>query len=83
MTTHHSGSTSVPDICARIKNMGYAVSKRVKLYGEEFEIVSDPFPEDHGIAVQVKSKKDPSVRIVRLPSTVLQSIRGRKTPSAA
>jgi hypothetical protein len=83
MPSHNSASTSVIDICARIKNMGYAASKRVKLYGEEYEIVSDPFPEDQGIAVRVKSEKDPVVRMVRLPATVLQNVRGRRTPSAA
>ena len=83
MTTHHSGSTSVSDICAKIKNMGYAASKRVKLYGEEYEIVSDPFLEDQDIVVQAKTKKNPAVRMVRLPSTVLPSVRGRKSQSAA
>jgi hypothetical protein len=83
MTTHHSGLTSVSDICAKIKNMGYAVSKRVRLYGEEYEIVSDPFIENQEIVVEAKTKKDPAVRMVRLPSTVLPSVRGRKSRSAA
>jgi hypothetical protein len=83
MTTHYSGSTSVSDLCAKIKNMGYAASKRVKLYGEEYEIVSDPFLEDQEIVVQAKTKKNPVVRMVRLPSTVLPSVRGRKSQSAA
>jgi hypothetical protein len=63
--------------------MGFAASKRVKLYGEEFEIVSDPIVEDRGIAVQARTKKNPAVRMVRLPSTVLQGVVGRKSPSAA
>lgn len=63
--------------------MGYAASKLVKLYGEEYEIVSDPFLQDHGIAVQAKTKKNPAVRMVRLPATVLQSVLGRRSPSAA
>jgi hypothetical protein len=83
MPIHNFASTSVIDLCARIKNMGYAASKRVKLYGEEYEIVSDPFPEDQGIAVRVKTKNNPAVRMIRLPSTILQSVLGRRTPSAA
>jgi hypothetical protein len=83
MTSHNPGSSSVPDICTRIKHLGYAASRQVKLYGEEFEIVSDPFLEDQGIAVQAKTKKDPAVRMVRLPSTLLQSVLGRKFLSAA
>jgi hypothetical protein len=83
MTIHNPKESSSPEVCARIKHLGYAASKQVKLYGEEYEIVSDPFPEDQGIAVHAKTKKNPVIRMVRLPSTVLQSVLGRKTPSAA
>jgi hypothetical protein len=32
--------------------------RRIRLYGEEFEVVSDPFPEaDDGIAAHVRTKK--------------------------
>jgi hypothetical protein len=76
-------SLSVVDICARVKNLGYTVSKRVRLYGEELEVVSDPFPEADGIAVQVKSRKNPTVRKMRIPATVLQSVKGRKPAKVA
>jgi hypothetical protein len=52
-------------------------------YGEEYEIVSDPFIENQEIVVEAKTKKDPAVRMVRLPSTVLPSVRGRRSQSAA
>jgi hypothetical protein len=38
-------------------------------------VVSDPFPEADGVAVHVTTKKDPSVRLLRIPMTVLQSAR--------
>lgn len=76
-------STSMVDICARIKRLGYQVSGRVRLYGEELEVVSDPFPEADGIAVQVKSRKNPTVRVLRLPATVLHSVKGRKEANVA
>ena len=69
---------SVIDICNRVKHLGYAVSKSIRLYGEEFEVVSDPFPEADGIAVHAKSRRNPTVRKVRIPATVLQSVKGRK-----
>ena len=81
MTTHNSGS--VLEACAKIKEMGYAATKRVRLYGEEFEIVSDPFLEDQEIVVEAKTKKNPTVRIVRLPPTVFPTVRGRKARNAA
>ena len=69
---------SVVDICERVKHLGYTVSKKVRLYGEEFEVVSDPFPEADGVAVQARSRSNPNVRTVHLPATVLQSVKRRK-----
>jgi hypothetical protein len=68
---------SVLEICANVKRMGYAAPSRVRLYGEDFEVLSDPFPEAGGIAVRVKTTKDPKVRVMGLPATVLQRIRAK------
>lgn len=76
-------SPSIVEMCTRVKNLGYTTSGRVRLYGEEFEVVSEPFAEADGIAVQVKSKKNPRVRVLRLPSTVIQTVKGRKTTKVA
>ena len=71
------------DICNKVKHLGYATSRKVRLYGEEYEVVSDPFPEEDGIAVHAKTRKNPTVRKVRIPATVLQSVkRGRPTKAA-
>jgi len=71
-------SPSVVEMCAKVKRMGYAASSRVRLYGEDFEELSDPFPEDGGISVHVKSTKDSKTSVLRLPATVLQGVRKRK-----
>jgi hypothetical protein len=76
-------SPAVVDICARVKHLGYTISGRVRLYGEEFEVVSEPFPVDDGIAVEARTRKNPTVRKVRLPATVLQSVKGHKPDKAA
>jgi hypothetical protein len=76
-------SASVLEICARVKHMGYTTSGRVRLYGEEFEVVSEPFAEANGIAVHAKSRRDPKVRVLHLPATVLQTVKGRKPPKVA
>ena len=73
-------NSSVNEICDRVKHLGFTVSGKVRLYGEELEVVSDPFPEADGIAVQAKSRRNPEVRTVHLPATVLQSV---KRPKAA
>src|ERR1700675_4395077 len=80
MISHSGDSPSVSEICAHVKHLGYATSERIRLYGEEFQVVSDPFPEADGIAVHVTTKKNSSIRVLRLPVTVLQSARRSETP---
>ena len=76
-------NASLTQVCADVKDLGYATSSRIRLYGEEFEVMSDPFPEADGIAVQVRTKKDSRIRALQLPATVVQSVKGRRTNSAA
>ena len=78
MTSHRGYFSSISDMCAHVKRLGYAPSRHIRLYGEEFEVVSDPFPEAEGIPVHVTTKKDSSIRILRIPATVLQSAKGRR-----
>jgi hypothetical protein len=77
MTSHLEISNSNnEEVCAGVKRLGYGAKQTVRLYGEEFEVISDPFPEAGGIAVTARMKKNDSIRVVQLPSTVLQSVRG-------
>jgi hypothetical protein len=80
MTSRSGDFSSVSDICAHVKHLGYTISRRIRLYGEEFEVVSDPFSEAGGIAVHVTTKKDSTIRILRIPATVLQSATRAETP---
>jgi len=73
---------SVEDACARIKHLGYVAFRRVRIYGEEFELLSDPFPERDRIAIRAKAKGDSGVRILRLPMAIVQSDRGRTAKAA-
>lgn len=66
------------EICERIKKLGYGKGNHVHLYGERLEVVSDPFPQQNGIAVRVRTKGDTTERVILLPATVLQSVRGKK-----
>jgi hypothetical protein len=76
MTSHLDVSPSIAEICASVKRLGYGISQSIRLYGEDFEVISDPFPEAGGIAVSVKTKKSDGIRVVQLPATVLQSVKG-------
>jgi hypothetical protein len=60
------------DTCRKLISLGYARSNRVRLYGQELQLVSDPFPvRDGGIAVEVLAKSESVSRTLRLPLTVL------------
>ena len=83
MTSRNLESFSVPEMCARVKRLGYSASARVRLYGEEFEVLSDPFPEAGGIAVRAKSRRDATIRVLRLPATIFESASGKRSARAA
>ena len=66
--------------CARIKDLGFTSSKHIEMYGEHFEIVSEPFTEGDCVAVHVISRNDPEphppnsipkIRTLRLPTALL------------
>lgn len=70
-------SPSIAEVCASVKRLGYGANQKIRLYGEEFQVISDPFPDAGGIAVSVKPAKGEGVRALRIPMTVLQSVRGK------
>ena len=79
---NHAISKSTTDDCVRIKDLGYSSSHHIHMYGERFEIVSDPFPDGNGIAVHVTTVKEPTKRTLRLPTSILVGLRGLR-PKAA
>jgi hypothetical protein len=82
MPNQNSEALSVSEVCSQVKHLGYPAAGRLRLYGEDFEVVSDPFPEADGIAVRVTTKKDSRIRVLQLPATVLQGVRRRVTRAA-
>lgn len=61
------------DSCAKIKDLGFKAPMQIKMYGERFEIVSDPFHEDNCIAVRATSGNNPEIRTVLLPIAILSA----------
>jgi len=45
------------------------------MYGERFDIVSDPFPAGTGVAVEVTTPKQPKKRVLRLPTSILVGLK--------
>jgi hypothetical protein len=63
--------------CTKIRGLGFTASKHIKMYGERFELVSDPFDEDGCTVVHVISGNDPKIRTLRLPVAILVGLSGR------
>ena len=59
------------DRCGKIRDLGFKASMHIKMYGERFEIISDPFDEGDCIAVRATGGSDPAVRTLRLPTAIL------------
>ena len=55
----------------RLMDLGYIAGKRITLYGEHFEIASDPFIDGNWVAVRVTSEYDPTIQTIRLPISLL------------
>ena len=60
------------DTCRKLISLGYARFNRVRPYGQEMKLVSDPFPEEGGIVVEVVSTNESASRRVKLPLSILQ-----------
>lgn len=65
----HSHDT---ETCRKLMSLGFARSNRVRLYGQEVQLISDPFPQEGGIAVEVVGGNNSSSRTMKLPLSVLQ-----------
>jgi hypothetical protein len=68
---------SAAESCARIRDLGFIASRQIKIYGERFELVSDPFEDGECTAIQVVSENDRTIRTLRLPAAILVGLSDR------
>jgi hypothetical protein len=76
------------ELCERLKAFGYAERNRIRIYGEEFDLLSDPISDQHGVSIEAKSRKTGSARRLRIPLSILQMIKkdlkaGNRSSTAA
>ena len=67
----HSSGQSPSENCVRIRDLGFKTSTHIKMYGERFELVSDPFVEGDYTTVHAISGDDGGIRALRLPVSIL------------
>jgi hypothetical protein len=62
------------ELCERLKTLGYACRNRIRMYGEEFDLTSNPIQDENGFAVNAISLTSGNSRRLRIPLSILQMI---------
>jgi hypothetical protein len=61
-------------ICERLKKFGYASEHRIRLYGEELHLVSNPIADGAGYRVLAIAVRSGNLRHMRIPLTVVSML---------
>ena len=72
----HRGRNQPETLCETIKRLGYAQNNQVRIYGQVFDLVSDPVSiGENFVFVDALDQKSGQVRRVRIPPTIVQMAR--------
>lgn len=77
MTQHspHPAANQPLTMCDRLKRMGYAKDQQIRMYGEEFELISDPITiSERLIVVDAIERDSREPRRVRIPLTIVNML---------
>jgi len=58
----------------RLMALGYALRKQIRIYGEDFELTSNPIPEEKGFAIEAISRKSGTARRLHIPLMTVKMI---------
>ncbi|MGP0019041.1 MAG: hypothetical protein ACLPHP_10770 [Candidatus Sulfotelmatobacter sp.] len=65
-------SASHAVLCAKLKQLGFAQQSKMRLYGEEFEFLSDPIViADGAVCVDAREKRSSQTRRIRIPLPIV------------
>jgi len=62
-------------ICRKLRELGYANARHIRLYGEDFLLISDPIPDGDGFAVEGIARRSGKSRYLRIPLSVVHTLR--------
>lgn len=67
-------------LCARLKQMGFTLGNQMKLYGQEYELLSEPIVlGDHLVFLDATEKKSGRPRRVRIPLLIVKMASGERS----
>jgi hypothetical protein len=61
-------------VCERLKKFGYTRFRKIRLYGEEVHLTSDPVPEDNGFSVEGITTRSATRKRVRIPLNLVRMV---------
>ncbi len=62
-------------ICHKLRKLGYAKARHIRLYGEDFLLISDPIPDGDGFAVEGIARRSGKSRYLRIPLSVVHILK--------
>lgn len=66
-------------LCSRLKRLGFTQGNQMKLYGEEFELLSDPIVMGENlVVVDASEKKSGQLRRIRIPLSTVNMANGER-----
>src|SRR5258708_7042839 len=66
-------------ICEKLRKLGFAQERNIRLYGEEFHLISNPIPDGDGFAVDGIARVSGDQRRIRVPLSIVVTIRQELT----
>lgn len=61
-------------ICERLKKFGYASERRIRLYGEDLHLVSNPIADEGGYSVLALVVRSGNLKYAKIPLTLVSTL---------
>jgi len=62
-------------VCEKLKRIGYSNGQRIRIYGEEFDLISDPVTvHEQMIFVEGVERRSGETRRIRIPLPILRMV---------
>lgn len=62
-------------VCERLKKIGYSKGKRIRIYGQEFDLISDPVTlHEQSIFIEGIELRSGEARQIRLPLAIIRMV---------
>ena len=74
----HSGRNQPDSLCEKIKRLGFAQNSQVRLYGEVFDLLSDPISVGENLVFVDALDRNGHAKRVRIPRAIVQMARIRR-----